>query len=489
MPSKLRKLKIARIAVCRQGANYDAESGEGAHILLFKSAIPVDKQDDTPDPTPVTPSSMDPIGTVARRRRRKRPLGKQDFSGPGHPEPDGDEAPPMDYATRGQQYELWSCLWDMWERFTGTFYDVVGDCDDDNVPHLPILVASLGQFQADVQDLLDELGLTAKMAPLFTAFAADLTETARVDKAGAPMASHRLARLKDAIASLQQILEECTPATVEHAGVSAAEVLGIPYVMKGDTPMAVTKNAESDKEHCDKCDDKDCDNPAHDRMKKEEAMAETMDAVTKRAEKAEAQVERLTAQVAELAPQLAEAQAALKTLQDEAAIAKMSPEEQRETLLASMPELVRKSYLDQENRLALIEKANHDLQEKNERLDYIQKAVEFRPLGFNPDDHWEILKAIDAMPEAPRTELIRLLKAATEQTKTAALWSTSGSQVPSPSGRDGSAEAQILALAQAHQTEKGGTLGDAIGVIAKAHPELWLRDQQEKRVRNRVETR
>ena len=38
MPTRLRKLKITRVAVCQQGANYDVESGEGAHILLFKSA-------------------------------------------------------------------------------------------------------------------------------------------------------------------------------------------------------------------------------------------------------------------------------------------------------------------------------------------------------------------------------------------------------------------------------------------------------------------
>lgn len=493
MPTKLRKLKITRVAVCEQGANYDVGSGEGAHILLFKSEPPVDKHVDTPDPTPVTPSSMDPLGTMARRRRRPRTLGKQDFSGPGHAEPDGDEAPPLDYATRGQQWELWSCLWDKWERFTGTFYDVCGDCDEDNVPHLPILVASIGQFQADVVQLLDELKLVEKTAPDMAVLAESATAIA---KAGAPMAGHRLTRLKDAIASLQQILEECTPKPIDRPGISAADVLSMPYVMKGDDGMAVTKNAESDKEHCEKCDDKDCDNPAHDRMKKELAMAETVDGVTKRAEKAEAQVAKLEARVAELAPQLegtqaalAKTQAELKTLQDEAAIAKMSPEEQRETLLASMPELVRKSYLDQESRLALIEKANQDLHAKSERLDYIQKAVAYRPLGFNPDDHWEILKAIDAIPEGPRTELLRLLKAATEQTKTAALWTTAGSQGTSPTGTDGSAEAEILALAQAHQTEKGGTLGDAIGQVAKSHPELWARDQQEKRFKNRVESR
>ena len=42
MPTKLRKLKNTRVAACEQGANYDVTTGEGAHILLFKSedAVP-----------------------------------------------------------------------------------------------------------------------------------------------------------------------------------------------------------------------------------------------------------------------------------------------------------------------------------------------------------------------------------------------------------------------------------------------------------------
>jgi hypothetical protein len=487
------------VAVCRQGANYDEASGAGAHILLFK-ALPVPPEPDGPgaarkeagpDPTPVTPASMPPLGRLTRRRTKR--LGKQDFSGPGHAEPDGDETPPLDYATRGQQYELWSCLWDKWERFCGTYYDIVGDCDDDNVPYLPILVASIGQFQSDVVALLDELGLVAKTAPALEA----LTDLAsEIAKAGAPMAGHRLTRLKAAIEQLQQILEECTPAPIDRPGVSAADVLGMPYVMKGGA-VALTKTAESDKAHCEQCDGKDCDNPAHDRMKKELQMAETLEGVTKRALLAEAEAQTLAQRVAALEPQLAEAQSALtKTqgelaaLQAELAISKMSPDEQREALLASMPELVRKSYLDQETRLGLIEKANRDLQEKNERLDYIQKAALFRPLGFVPDDHWEILKAIDAMPEQVRTELLRLLQSQAELAKGSPWLTTVGANGIAPAGAtSGTAEAQILALAEAYQKEHGVGLGDAVIAIGKSHPDLWAQDQREKRFRNRVESR
>jgi hypothetical protein len=568
MPTKLRKLKITRVAVCQQGANYDEETGEGAHILLFKSqeqpldkaersaagtndlpdsafayvesggskdadgktvprslrhlpyrtasgaidkphlrnalarlsqtdipasakasakkkltaaarsaGIEVSDDEDTakqagPDPTPVTPSSMPPIGLTATRRR-KRPTHKQDFSGPGHPEPDGDETPPMDYATRSRQQDLWGALWDKWSQFSSTYYDVVGDCDEDNVAYLPILVDSIGQFGDDVQSLLRELGVVEKVAP---ALDACLT----IAKAGAPMAGHRLTRLKAAIDQLQQILDECTPATIDHPGVSAADVRGIPGVMKGAPPMAVRKNAESDKEHCENCDDEDCDNPAHDRMKKaEEDRMEALKAMTARAEKAEARLTEVEAALAKSVQDLA-------ALQDEMAIAKMSPEEQREAFLTSMPELVKKRYLDQELRLELIEKTNRELHEKNERLDYIQKTAAFRGLGFVPDDHWEVFKAIDQMPEAPRTDLVRLLTAATEQLRTSDLFKAHGTPGFQPGVESSSAEAQLLALAKAYSDDKGVSMGQAIDAVAKQHPDLWERNSAEKRRTNRV---
>lgn len=487
MPTKLRKLKITRVAVCEQGANYDPVTDEGAHILLFKSAVlpTVEKHDACPDPTPVTPSSMPPIGST-RLRRRTRVVGKQD-----HGEPDGDEAPPMDYATRSRQRDLWGSLWDKWMQFCDTYSACVGDGDEDNVAHLPILVTSIGQFQADVVSLLSDLDLVAKTAPAMATLTDLATEMAKV---GAPMAGHRLGRLQEAIRVLQEIFDECVPETIERLGVAAAEVVGysdplpggIPSVRKeGETPMAVRKNTESDKEHCAQCDDEDCDHPAHDRLKKEElvegnAAQAQIDALTKRAETAEARVQELEAQVAKRTQDLA-------TLQDEIAISKMSPEDQREQLLKSMPELVRKSYLDQEARLEMIEKSNRELHDKNQRLDYIQKTAAFRHIGFVPDDHWEILKSIDGMPEAPRTDLLRLLTAAAEQLRTSDLFKAHGSAAYQPGSEHGSAEAQILALAQARAEEKGEPLGKAIEAIAKQHPDLWERDQQEKRRTNRVQ--
>jgi hypothetical protein len=502
MPTRLRKLKITRVAVCPQGANYDPETGEGAHILLFKAADPALKQDDgaaTCTDTDCADAACPVHGTAVRRTKKRLAKGPVSEMGT-HAEPDGDEVPPLDYRSRGQQYDLWERLWQKWQCLCTTFHDCCGDWDSDNIPYLPIFVDSLGQFRDDVQQLLVDCGVSKQVAPLLRDLA-DLC-VADVTKAGAAMAAHRRERLEGAIAALQQLLEECTPEECPHgilppidrAGVSAAEVAVIPVAMKhqvgdpparagGDDPMAVHKNTESDKEHCENCDDKDCDNPAHERMQKQEdRMAERDTALAS----AQAELASTRAELDTTKAALAKAEQDLASLHDEQRIAKMSPEEQREHMLTQMPELVRKSYLDQEARLELIEKANADLFEKNQRLDYIAKTAELRDFGMNPDDHWEHLRAIDQWPEPLRTEHLRLLKAASEQMRTSPWMTSLGSEGRPMSGTNGSAEQQLMALAQSHSTEKGVPLGQAIEAIQKTHPDLYQRHILEKRQTNRV---
>src|SRR4029453_8985305 len=109
----------------------------------------------------------------------------------------------------------------------------------------------------------------------------------------------------------------------------------------GRRARAVRKNTESDKAHCASCDDEECENPAHDRMTKEDSrMADTLDGVTKRAELAEARVQTLEARLAELEPLV------VKTAELETALAKMkqTPEEQEAAYWASVPEPVRKKH-------------------------------------------------------------------------------------------------------------------------------------------------
>jgi hypothetical protein len=497
MATKLRKLKITRVAVCPQGANPDAD------ILLFKSQAPaVVKEEMTTGDVYTntfagTAQCSDPHcdnpdcpvhGDAVRARRKKKRVAKGPIGAMGaHGEPDGDEEPPLDYATRGQQYDLWETLWGKWECLCATFSDVVGDGDEDNIPHLPILERSIGQFQEDVHQLLTDAGVIAKVAPPLKALHGLVTEMAKV---GAPMAGHRLTRLKEALVALQQILDECTPPALPHgvqppidrAGISAAEAAGIPgamttpALMKGRRAMAVRKNTESDKEHCASCDDEDCDNPAHDRMKAMEKQAES-------------RIAELEALLATTQDALSEAHSTLS--QRDAAIAKMqqTPEEQEAEYWASVPEPVRKKHEADEAEKIELRKQLSEAREEREQTVYLTKTAEFRGFGMvaHPK-HARILKAIDGMEEEDKEELLRLIKASQEQARTAGLFETRGAE-----GRNGagsldarSASDELMALTKAYMAEKGVDFLPASEAIAKSHRDLYQRATQERRRQARV---
>lgn len=495
MPTKLRKLKITRVAVCPQGANYDVETGAGAHILLFKSVPPLTKAEiavgDVYTDTAGTARCTDPHcddpdcpvhGALVRARRKNKPVEKGPVGEMGmHSEPDGDEAPPLDYATRGAQYDLWESLWDKWQCLQATYADVCGDWDEDNVPNLPILERSIGQFQADVHQLLVDGGVMAKVAPA-------LDHLATVAKVGSPMADHRRKRLQDAIAALQQILVECTPEAIDRPGISAAEAAGLPGYMgtpaisKGDRAMALRKTAESDKEHCDSCDDSDCDNPAHERMKK--------------MEKDEARIAELEAAAATLRSDLAKAQSDLTAVQAELAarettIAKMqqTPEEQEAEYLASLPDAVRKKHVADQEEMVALRKQLAEARDEREQTVYLAKTADFRHFGMVAQPkHARILKAIDAMEDDDKEELLRLMKAAQEQARTADLFTAHGTEGRNGSAtvEGGSASEQLMALTKAYMDEKSVAFPQAADVIAKQHPDLYERSVRERRRASRV---
>ena len=481
MATKLRKLKITRVAVCPQGANPDAD------ILLFKAADPaVDKQGVTVSDVYVDtavgtapcadPHCDDPDcpvhGALVRARRKKKRVTKGPIGEMGmHGEPDGDEAVPLDYATRGQQYDLWETLWEKWQCLCATYSDVCGDWDEDNVPHLPILVRSVQQFHDDIQGLLEACGVVAKVAPALAALTTCV-------KAGAPMAGHRLTRFREALLQLQQILAECTPESITRPGISAAEAAGLPGYMatpafaKGESSMAVRKNAESDKAHCAHCDDPDCENPAHDRLKKQE---------TEMAKEYEARI-------AELETALAKAQSDLAVRETTIAKMQQTPEEQEAEYLASLPEAVRKKHVADQEEMVALRKQLADAREEREQTVYIAKAADFRHFGMAPQQHWRLLKAIDQMPAEDRDELLRLMSAAQEQARTASLFVAAGTagHNGASSGDGGDASAQLMTLTKAYMDDKGVDFLKASEAIAKSHRDLYQRATQERRRASRV---
>lgn len=406
MPTKLRKLKITRVAVCDQGANPDAD------ILLFKHIAAED------------PGSEEPVT-------------KQDLMGMDE---DDDDMPPLDYATRQQQQDLWQELWEKWQLFCNTFYDLTQDSDPDDAVNLPILVSSIGQFGTDVESLLTSAGLMTKAAPF-------LETLASVSKVGAVMTAARKKRLTDAIAALQAILDEASPKASTEAS-------------------STTKGA---------------------------AMAETLESVTKRLETAVAQLadveKRATtaeARVKELDPQLATVEAELLATTTALAKAKQTPEEQEAEYEASLPEHVRKQRQAEKLEVADLKKRLQESDERGERTEYIQKTAAYRSLGITPDD-WNVLKAIDTLPEDVSTRLTTLLKALTAQLKTSTLFKSVGVEGGQGAMQsNGSAEGELMALATAYQDKHNCDMPTAQNAVMKAHPDVYQRYVVEKRRNTRV---
>jgi hypothetical protein len=464
MPTRLRKLKITRVAVVDQGANQDAD------ILLFKSLSPVGKEADEATCTDPDCDDADcPVHGTAGGGTTS--VDKESIGSMGmHAEPDGDEMPPLDYTTRGRQYDLWECLWGKWECFCTTLYDIIGDADDDNIPHLPILVTSIGQFQADVEQLLADCGVIEKAAPL-------LAELTAVAKAGAVMAGHRRHRLRAAIAELQALLNEANPERPPNAedDDKDAPAAGTPVAPESGAAAAVVAMRAPQPHRQAPPGGQGGARMAGPTMSDDRVAQQELELMRKRATDAEARVTALETQVATLEAQIADA--------------KLTPEEQVAKYWAAQPEAVRKQHDIDELEKADLRKRLKEADEKGERADYIQKTAAYRGMGMTPD-HWHVLKAIDAIPEeATRTEVLRLLKAAAEQLKTSALFTAIGSEGSVTSGSALDAEGEVLALAKRHADDKGVELHQAIDVVARANPELWHRYQVENRRKNRGDIR
>jgi hypothetical protein len=363
-----------------------------------------------------------------------------------HQEPDGDEMRPQDYASRQRQADLWSCLYDKWDLFRTTLWDIMGDCDEDNIPHLPILVTSIGQFQEDVAQLLADCGVLAKAQPL-------LEELAKI---GAVMSAERKQRLQAAIDQLQCLLDEaCTVKTARKEPMAEKEgSAGKALVVEGHVPSV--------EEHS---------------------------ALRKRAETAEATLKTAEATVATLSEKI-------DGLVAELAKARQTPEEQEAEYLASLPPVIRQKREAELLEMAELRKETQLAKERAEQTDYVAKAATLAGIGLTPN-HWRCLKALDVLAtqgyEEERTEILRLLTAANEQLVTAPLFATVGTGAglgtTHAAGAGASAQDQILTLAKARATEKDLPMLQAIDAIAKEQPELWKRHQEEQRLKNRGQVR
>ena len=394
MPKRLKKLQITRIDLVPAGANPDA------HIRLFKAA-------DVPEP-PVPP------------------VTKED---------DGDDHMPLTTEQILQRNQLWAQWHPLWDAFTSSVWEVMSCCEDAE-HHAAVLMQSIDQFATKAREILSGLGLVEKAAPLFSLFA-------DVEKAGRVMSAQRMRRLKDAITTLQTMLDEAMASSqTKHTNATPAT--------KGVSSMA----------------DKDMVEAAV-----HAAVVKERDEAVQRAEAAETLLKTHVA--------------ALDAVNAELAKARMTPEEEEEAYVKGLPESVRKRLEAERTEKAALKEALALITSRAERNEYISKAATYAAVGMVPDDDWETLQAIDKMDEKPRGRVLQLLKAAGEQLKASKLLRTVGTDAREPSG---TTEDQVLAQAEELvATNKAATIGDAISLVFKAHPDLHAAWNAQRRTGTRLQ--
>jgi uncharacterized small protein (DUF1192 family) len=178
-----------------------------------------------------------------------------------------------------------------------------------------------------------------------------------------------------------------------------------------------------------------------------------------------------------LEERLASADAEVQRLKAALAKAEQSPKDQEAEFLKGLPEPVRKRWEQDavekaELRVALeVEKA------KREQQEYIEKTAAYRDAGLAPDD-WEVLKALDTLPEEPRARLEQLLKSAGAVARSSGLFRQLGTP---HAGNAGDPAQQIETLAK-EKVASGAATTYEIGytTVLKEHPELYkaLRDAE-----------
>ena len=155
MPTKLKRLKMTKVALVPAGANPDA------HIVLYKAA--------------------------------EAPVEKDEYE---------DDIPPLTTAQRLEHQQLWAQWWPLWDAFTSSMYELIEGCrEGEGATNAPLIQQSISEFQTQATSILSGLGLMEKAALAWASFQA-------IAKAGRVMSGPRMAQLKTAISTLQTILRE-----------------------------------------------------------------------------------------------------------------------------------------------------------------------------------------------------------------------------------------------------------------------------------------
>lgn len=193
--------------------------------------------------------------------------------------------------------------------------------------------------------------------------------------------------------------------------------------------------------------------------------------------------EELTAKLASVEQELAVARARVMRLDAELAKALETPEQQEAEYFKGLPEPVRKRMEQDRIEKEALSLELAELKKASVRQAYIAKTREYAQVGLTPDD-WNVLQAIESLPAEESARILQLLKAAGAQMKTSRLFEQKGYEGGVGASAD-TAKGELETLVQA-EVAKGVSYPDALGLVTKAHPDLWRKYSAEQQRSTKV---
>ena len=205
--------------------------------------------------------------------------------------------------------------------------------------------------------------------------------------------------------------------------------------------------------------------------------------------------EELTRRVAELETAHAALQAEHATLKAESAVltgentalkgdltkALMTPEEQEAEYLKGLPDVIRREREADKLEKTELRQKLQAAEDRNAKQAYITKAAGYKALPINPDDDWEVFKAIATLDDKSRARIEQLFKSAEELCAEAKVFQAVGTGGSGGSMGGSTAYTQLEVLAVELQKGAKMTKEQAIVKAMDVRPDLAKQHRDERK--------
>ena len=325
---------------------------------------------------------------------------------------------PNQIQAQDEAMQAWYTLWNYFMRSIDSI--MYADDDDGEIDRTAMLREAVDQFATRAREILPVLG-----GDMEKRGGESLERLVEIAKQGRKLSADRVRRLKEAMALLE---------TIMHEGM------------------------DSEEDGMDKTED-----------------------LTKRVADLETAHAGLQAEHATLKAEHAALTLENTTLKCGLAKAAMTPEEQEAEYLKGLPEVIRREREADKLEKADLRQKLQEAEDRNAKQAFIAKAAGYKALPINPDDDWEVFKAIATLDEKSQARIEQLFKSAEELCAQANVFQAVGTGGTGGSAGGSTAYVQLEALAVELQKGTGITKEQAMVKAMDARPDLAKQHRTERK--------